>query len=260
MVPDFAGKGTVLSSGGLEEASQIARIGLPEIWAVLSVETSGCGYLPDRRPKLLFERHIFHHLTDGRFDNRDPDISQPTAGGYGAPGAHQYDRLAAAMQLDRNAALQSASWGMGQIMGENFKAAGFPNVEDMVAAMVASENDQLLAVAKFMLANGMGEPLRQQDWAGFARRYNGPNFARNDYDGKLHHFYQRYADGNLPDLRVRAAQIYLGYKGFPKGAARLAVDGMIGSSTQEAVRQFQESIGARSTGEIDDTLITHLLA
>lgn len=259
-MPEFAGKGTVLSSGGLEEASQVAGIDLPAIWAVLSVETSGCGFLLDRRPKLLFERHIFHHLTDGRFDQRDPDISQPTAGGYGVSGAHQYDRLAAAVRFDRDAALQSASWGMGQIMGENFKSAGFASVEDMVAAMVDSENGQLLAVAKFMLGNGMSEPLRRQDWAGFARRYNGPNFARNDYDGKLHHFHQRYADGSLPDLRVRAAQIYLGYKGFPNGAARLAVDGVIGPSTQAAIRQFQESIRVQPTAEIDDTLISQILA
>jgi len=253
---DFSGAGTALSSGGLAEASQAANIGLPEIWAVMSVETSGCGFLPDRRPQILFERHIFHRLTNGQFDGDDPDISQPTAGGYGLGGAHQYDRLAAAIQLDRNAALQSASWGMGQIMGENFKAAGFANVEDMVAAMVGSEDGQLLAGAKFMLHNGMGEPLQNHDWAGFARRYNGPNYAANDYDGKLGHFYQRYADGGLPDLQVRAAQVYLRYKGFP----RLAVDGVIGPSTTAAINQFQQSIGVAQTGTVDGALITQLLS
>jgi len=83
---------------------------LPEIWSVLGVETSGCGFLPDRWPKLLFERHIFHRLTGGRFDAEDPDVSQPTPGGYGRSGAHQYNRLAAAaIALNRGAALQSAS-------------------------------------------------------------------------------------------------------------------------------------------------------
>jgi hypothetical protein len=255
IMPEFAGAGTALSTGGFDEASHACGVGSPEIWSVISVETSGCGFLPDRRPKLLFERHIFHRLTDGQFDADDPDISQPTAGGYGAGGAHQYDRLAAAIQLDRNAALQSASWGMGQIMGENFKAAGFASVEDMIAAMVQSEDTQLLGMAKFVLANGMGEPLLNHDWAGFARRYNGPNFASNDYDGKLHSSYQRYADGGLPNLRVRAAQIYLRYKGFPN----LAVDGVMGPSTAAAASQFQQSIGAPETGIIDDNLITQLL-
>lgn len=251
----FAGKGTALSTGGLEEAAQTAKLGLPEIWSVLSVETSGCGFLPDHRPKLLFERHLFHHFTDGRFDNIDPDISQPTAGGYGAGGASQYDRLAAAMRLAPDAALQSASWGMGQIMGENFKAAGFAKVGDMVAAMVASEDGQLLAGAKFILAHDMSEPLANHDWAGFARRYNGRDYAENNYDEKLHHFYQRYADGTLPNLQVRAAQLYLRYKGF----TNLAVDGVLGPSTAAAIRRFQQSIGAAETGAVDDGLIAQLL-
>ena len=55
-------------------------------------------------------------------------------------------------------------------MGENFGAAGFADVEDMVAAMVESEDRQLLAMAKFIVANGMGEPLSNHDWTGFARR------------------------------------------------------------------------------------------
>src|ERR1700742_1985745 len=99
---EFAAKGSALSSGGLDEAAQAAWIGAPEIWSVLAVETSGCGFLPNRHPKLLFERHIFHRLTDGQFDADDADVSQSTAGGYGPGGAHQYDRLAAAISLDRD--------------------------------------------------------------------------------------------------------------------------------------------------------------
>jgi len=253
---DFAETGMALTTAGLDEASHAAGIGLPEIWTVVSVETSGCGFLPDRRPKILFERHIFHRLTGGRYDADDPDISQPTAGGYGPGGAHQYERLAAAIRYDRTAALQSASWGMGQIMGENFRAAGFARVEDMVNAMVASEDGQLLAGVKFMVANGMTAPLRDRNWAGFARRYNGPDYARNNYDGHLQHFYQKYTDSSTPNLQIRAAQVYLVYNGI----THLAVDGVAGPSTEAAVRQFQRSIGVEPSGIIDDALITQLLA
>src|ERR1700690_3992448 len=106
---EFAGTGIPLTIDGANAASVLIGVGLPELWSVLSVETSGCGFLPDRRPKILFERHIFSRLTAGRFDVDDPDVSQPSQGGYGPGGAHQYDRLAAALQLDRTAALQSAS-------------------------------------------------------------------------------------------------------------------------------------------------------
>ena len=120
----------------------------PEIWTVFAVETSGCGFLPDRRPPILYERHIFSRLTGGQFD--DGDISSPTSGGYGPSGAAQYNRLARAVALDRRAALQSASWGLGQIMGMNFAMAGFGNVEDMVAAMCDSEDSQMIAFAAFL--------------------------------------------------------------------------------------------------------------
>jgi N-acetylmuramidase/Putative peptidoglycan binding domain len=254
---EFVAKGNVLSSGGLDEAAQAVGAGAPELWSVLAVETSGCGFLPDRRPKLLFERHIFHRLTGGRFDTEDPDVSQPTAGGYGRSGAHQHDRLAAAIKLDRDAALQSASWGLGQIMGMNFQAAGFASVEEMVTAMVEAEDRQLLASAKFIKRHGMAEALKDHDWKAFARSYNGPDYAAHNYDGLLEHFFQRYsaAGNNMPDLQIRAAQIYLIYRGFNPGA----VDGVKGSNTEAAVANFQRSVGIEPTGIIDDRLIGLLL-
>src|SRR5437588_6623265 len=143
----FQSEATALSADGLNSASAKIGVHAPEIWTVLGVETSGCGFLPDRRPQILFERHIFHRLTNGQYD--DAQISDPTPGGYGAYGAHQYDRLALAITRDRSAALQSASWGIGQIMGMNYRLAGFNNVEDMVTAMCASEDQQLGAFATF---------------------------------------------------------------------------------------------------------------
>src|SRR6266404_5494739 len=118
---DFQGKGLALSQLGIDNATRPIGVSPAELWTVLQVETSGCGFLPDRRPVILFERHIFHRLTGGLFD--DGDISDPTPGGYGATGSHQLDRLAQAIALDRNAALQSASWGIGQIMGQNYARA-----------------------------------------------------------------------------------------------------------------------------------------
>jgi N-acetylmuramidase-like protein/putative peptidoglycan binding protein len=253
---DFAGPGTPLSPAGVDAASGVVDVGLPELWSVVSVETSGCGFLPDRRPKILFERHYFSRLTGHKFDADNPDVSQPSQGGYGAGGAHQHDRLAAAIQLDRTAALRSASWGLGQIMGDNWKAAGFEQVEDMVTSMVASEDNQLAAMAAFIKASGMDQPLRRHDWEGFARRYNGANFAANQYDKKLQQFFERYAAGPTPDLRVRGAQIYLIYKGFSPGA----VDGVAGKNTASAVRAFQASIGLEQTGIIDDALMERLAA
>jgi len=76
---EFVGTAFPLSQGGVNETLTSSGLGIAELWAVLSVETSGCGYLPDRRPKILFERHVFSRLTEHRYDAGDADISQPTA-------------------------------------------------------------------------------------------------------------------------------------------------------------------------------------
>jgi N-acetylmuramidase len=176
----FQGTARALSSDGLTAAGLMLGVRAAEIWTVLAVETSGCGYLPDLRPQILYERHIFHRLTHGKYD--DGNISDSTPGGYGSSGAHQYDRLALAIAKDRTAALQSCSWGIGQIMGENYALAGFADVEEMVAAMGASEDQQLTAMANFLVNSRLNIPLQAHDWASFARGYNGPNYAINRYD------------------------------------------------------------------------------
>jgi hypothetical protein len=215
---------------------------------VLKVETSGCGFLPDRRPQILFERHVFRRDTAGRFDAQGADISAPTAGGYGASGAHQYDRLGRAPAFDRPAALRSASWGIGQVMGNNAALVGFPDVEAMVLAMAASEDAQLGAMLAYCVSTGIDRAMQRKDWTTFARGYNGRGFAQNAYDTKLQEACDEYASHGTPELRVRAAQIYLIYRGFEPGR----VDGAMGSRTSNALRAFQRDAVIPETGTLDD--------
>lgn len=256
MATEFAGKGTPLSQTGIDSAAARLEVGATEIWAVLTVETTGCGFLVDRRPKILFERHIFHRETNGRFDAAAPDLSNPTAGGYGAGGANQYDRLARAVALDRHAALCSASWGIGQVMGFNAGSVGFPSVEQMVQEMSDSEDAQVRAMLEYVRVNGLHRPLRQHDWATFARGYNGPQFATNAYDTKLDQAFNRLSTSGLPDLRGRAAQVLLTYHAFDPGQ----IDGLIGDNTRAALRSFQHRAGLPATGEPDDATMAALAA
>src|SRR5258708_38311928 len=135
-------------------------------------------------------------------------------------------------------------------MGENFQAAGFGSIQEMVDAMVVSEDDQRAMVA-FMQSMKLIDTLRSRDWRGFARRYNGPNFAANNYDGLLAHFFQRYSDGALPDLTIRGVQICLTYKGFKLGS----IGGLMGGATRVAIAAFQSSRNLPATGQIDDRTV-----
>src|ERR1700730_15479564 len=153
MALEFVGPALPMSAIGLGECCDSLAVKAADIWAVLSVETMSCGFLADRRPQILFERHVFHRETGGEYDQMAPELSNVRPGGYGSRGTHQYDRLVKAIQLNRQAALQSASWGIGQVMGFNSREAGFSDIEDMVKAMVASEDEQLRAVLAWLTYN-----------------------------------------------------------------------------------------------------------
>jgi len=243
----FEGNGKPLSEQGLQYAAVATGVGIPALWAVMTVETNGCGFLPDRRPRILFERHIFHRRTHGRFDQVAPDLSDSAPGGYGPAGAFQHERLARAIALDRQAALESASWGLGQIMGFNAAQSGFADVETMVGAMCDSEDAQFDAMMAFIRANHLAQYLQQGDWTEFASRYNGPSFKANSYDTKLSEASARFSAGPLPDLRVRAAQLYLTFLRFDPGV----VDGWFGPTTQSALIRFQTDRGLERSGELD---------
>jgi hypothetical protein len=126
--------------------AEILGIDAATIRAVMEVETGpGSGFLPDGRMKILFERHVFHRLTGGRYDESHPDVSSPTGGGYGPSGDAQYNRVAEAFSLDPDAALQATSWGRLQIMGMQYKSLGYDTVGEFVRFMSQSDANQLEA-------------------------------------------------------------------------------------------------------------------
>jgi hypothetical protein len=256
MPAEFSGTGLPLSPEGLAAVTDKLGVYAAEIWAVLTVETRGCGFLADRRPLILFERHVFRKETRGKFDKVAPEVSQPTPGGYDSRAGGEYKRLGRAIQLDRTAALRSASWGIGQVMGFNAQGAGYPDVETFVAAMCESENAQLAAMAGEIVSNRLDGALRSHDWPSFARGYNGSQYARNQYDTRLMAAYHKFAMGILPDVTLRQAQICLLYLGYDPGP----VDGVTGRRTRSALEAWQKSVRLPSTGDPDPTTLDQLRA
>lgn len=238
-------QGRPLGDEGMERTCATLGVFAAQVWALLTVETRGFGFLQDRRPQILFERHVFHLLTRGRHDSGHAHISNARAGGYVGGGA-EYARLDEALGLDREAALQSASWGIGQVMGFNYVVAGFAGIDDMVAAMARDEDAQLLAMANFIKGNGLAGALQRRDWTSFARGYNGPEFKNNAYDTRLAAAHAKYAV-MLPDLALRTAQAALLYLGIDPGP----IDGFRGRRTRSALLHFQERSGLPATGELD---------
>ena len=182
-----------ISDDAYAAAATSLGVDVATIKAVADVETSGDAFDALGRPRILFERHYFHRLTSGRFDLTHARVSAKSAGGYGKFSA-QYDKLEEAYALDADAALRSASWGRFQIMGDNFIAAGYPSAQAFVKAMTRSEEAQLQAFVSFVRSrSSLADALRHKNWAAFAKAYNGPGYAKNQYDTKLAASYASFA-------------------------------------------------------------------
>jgi hypothetical protein len=248
---NFEGKGTPITTDDIRHATNALGGDVAALWSLVAVETQGFGFLRDRRPRMLFERHVFHRRTGGQYDTVDPTVSNQRPGGY-LGGAAEYGRLEKAMILDETAALESASWGLGQVMGYNAKTAGFANVQAMVNAMIAGEGAQLQAVANFIVAS---PPLRaaflSRNWARVALGYNGANYAENHYDTKLARFHTLYSNpARCPDVELRTAQACLVYLRFlPDG-----VDGLMGPRTRAALLTYRHAKGLPAGGLSADIL------
>lgn len=168
--------------------------------AVVDVESRGAGFLADSRPVILFERHIMRRRLAATGRDADllarhlPDIINSTPGGYHG-GAAEHDRLYLARQIDPACAIESASWGLFQIMGFHWQALGYASALDFEARMTHAEADQLEAFARFIRINpALHAALKRRDWAAFAAGYNGPAYARNQYDTKLAAAYARHQE------------------------------------------------------------------
>lgn len=186
-------------------AAAAASLGVEEarIRAVSAVESAGNGFLPDGRPKILFEGHIFWRelknvgMDPGALVNKDSglaDILYPKWDkSHYKGGAAEYGRLERAQAIHRQAALRSASWGMFQIMGNNCKACACADVEAFVVSMRTAAG-QLQAFCGFIRSNPtLLKALRATppDWAAFAKGYNGSGYAQNKYDTKLAEAYKK---------------------------------------------------------------------
>ncbi|WAL59710.1 N-acetylmuramidase domain-containing protein [Thermocoleostomius sinensis] len=180
----------VLTDADYHRAADRLAVEVAAIRAIVAVETEGSGFLPDGRPKILFERHWFWSLTPLPVSQTRPDLSNPEPGGY-LGGVHEWERLNAAIQFDRPAALKAASWGLGQILGVNHELAGYKDIEAFVQAMHDSEGKQLDAMMNFIIHQDLVKALQHQDWKTFARVYNGPAGV-GVYDLRLAKMFKQY--------------------------------------------------------------------
>lgn len=170
----------LLGAEDISHAADVLGVTIPQVRAVIAVESGKLGgFGTDGRPIILYEPHIFSRLTQHRYDDTHGGVSylRWKAKPYPASQADRWAQLEYAANLDRPAAIQSASYGLFQIMGFNFKVCGFTDPEAFFAAMHVSEREHLMAFVGFVKGNSLDRHLIAGDWEAFARGYNGPGQA-----------------------------------------------------------------------------------
>ena len=251
------------------DAAELLGTSVEVVEAVTAVEARGVGFFTQTDwPVLLFEGHIFHRETGGKFSDDHPTISYRTwTHEHYRGGRKEYDRLSRAIALcgdDPAPALKSCSWGMFQIMGFNHAAAGYDDVQTFVNAMATGEREQLIAFCQFVLAHDrMAQALRDHAWAKFARAYNGPGYKKNKYDQKLAAAFAKArreaSDPNRDDAtEQRNLMVQLQVALNAAISAELSPDGWVGPKTRGAIEAFQKADGLPPTGEPDPATIEAL--
>ncbi|HRI67365.1 MAG TPA: N-acetylmuramidase family protein [Polyangium sp.] len=201
-LPDPPGEALPLVRTDIENAARELGVDAAAIHAVATVESGGrSGFDAKKRPIIRYENHVFRRLTNGRFDKTHKDLSA----GYKSAEYkrthrfagikyqdEQWELLTAAFALAPDEAVMSCSWGMFQVMGENYRAIGWTSIDQFVKDMFFSEGQHLRAFLGFCKANRLVPYLKNHQWASFAQRYNGKDFRTNHYDTKLAQAFAQY--------------------------------------------------------------------
>lgn len=181
--------------------------GLPPaiLLAIVEVESGGKVFaLVEGRqePIIRFEGHYFDRRLSGvkREQARTAGLAASQAGAIRNPAGQpaRWKMLARAASIDRKAAYESTSWGVGQVMGAHWNWLGFASVEALVDTCRSGADGQLDLMLRYITKAGLLPALKARDWKAFARGYNGPNYAANAYDARLAAAYGRH------DQRLRA--------------------------------------------------------
>ncbi len=255
------------------EITHIAeRLDVPPaaLLAVAEVESGGRALAKigsRREPLIRFEGHYFDRLLSGdkRRLARANGLANPKAGAIRNPRgqAARWALLDRAVAIDRVAAYSSVSWGVGQVMGSHWSWLGYGSVDALVVVARSGVAGQVDLMARYIEKADLCAALRAQDFRTFARRYNGPGFAKNRYDTRMAAAFSRWEDNlgialpvavDADDLQralqfgargedVRQLQAALNANGHA-----LVADGLFGIKTDRALRNFQRKRDLAPTG------------
>lgn len=280
----FKGAGRRLTQGDIEDAVRLfnnPKITEAHIRTIMEVESNGKPYDSMGHPTFLFEGHVFYSRLEAKSAAKlKTAIAQGVAfkdwkgpGTYGKTVQIRWKNFQKALAIDEQVAIESASWGIGQVMGYHFKGVGYSSPQEMVEAFADSERQQLFALCNYVITKGLTSALAgfpvMASCRQFALRYNGKLYEKNNYHNKLANAYKRWsariaaAKSSEPKIedgilqvgskgdRVANLQKMLDDRGYEMIKYGGKFDGKFGPNTRAAVLAWQADNGRPTDGSMD---------
>ncbi|MFK5977982.1 MAG: N-acetylmuramidase domain-containing protein [Rhizobiaceae bacterium] len=241
----------------IEEIASELNIESAALKAVVQVESAGrlsVNIAGRKEPLIRFEGHYFYKLLP--LIKRNMALAQGLASAKAGAVKNPFTQkgrwrlLRRAIKINRAAALESVSWGLGQVMGSHWRWLGYASIDALVVEARDGVAGQVRLMARYITKANLTDKLRAHDWAGFARAYNGPAYRKYKYHTKLARAYDSFsAGGPQKHLKNKMAMLQYGSTGnsvteLQKNLSSLGYflisDGDFGPATERAVSQFQQ--------------------
>ncbi len=218
------------------------KIETAALMAVAWVESAGVSFWKvngKEVPAIRFEGHYFHRRLEGAQLTIaiKEGLADPKAGKIKNPNSYakRYDMLERAKVININVALESTSFGMGQVMGANWRDLNYITVQHLADKAMIMEG-QIELMVQFIIANKLLDELSDHRWDDFARVYNGSNYKKNSYAKNMAKAYANLT-GKMSSEKahIKELQEDLNTLGYNSGKA----DGIMGRKTKSAIYNFQ---------------------
>jgi murein L,D-transpeptidase YcbB/YkuD len=147
-------------------------------------------------------------------------------------------------------------------MGAHWQWLGYGSVDALAEEARSGIAGQVRLMARFIQKSGLASKLKNHNWAGFARGYNGPAYRKNRYDKKMARAYARHirqAGMEEPDLQHHTPVLKKGSRGpyverlqqyLSSAGYSILIDGQFGPATLKVVKCFQQDMHLIADGVI----------
>ncbi len=189
--PD-ADRYTKLTEKDFEIVANELGLEVAVIKAVVLIETGNQmkGFWAPGVPVINFDKTMYNRFRQ-KVKSKEGAKGEKVPAGLTGYALREWTQLINARKVNAQGANMGTFWGMFQIGGFNYKTCGCDTVDEFVRQMAESEFQQLELFATFIRNGGMLQDLKNKNWAAFARKFNGPGYARRGYHTKMAEAYKK---------------------------------------------------------------------